>query len=83
MNIDKHISDEAAAIFRFEKYKREKVGEQTKKIDKHNFDVMHFATAKVYSLHLLSNDEDMSIWETLYQDLLKTRKQYESRDAIV
>ncbi|MGX2956888.1 type II toxin-antitoxin system VapC family toxin [Ursidibacter arcticus] len=73
LNIDKHISDWAADIFRFEKHTRVKVGQQTKKVDKHNFDIMHFATAKVYGLHFISNDSDIKDWEDLYNEMQKTR----------
>ena len=69
INIDQKISDTATALFRLERKEKEENGQTPKKIDKHNFDVMHFATAKVYQLEWQSNDEDFQSWEKLYQQL--------------
>ncbi|MFU2090290.1 type II toxin-antitoxin system VapC family toxin [Avibacterium avium] len=69
INIDQKISDTAATLFRLERKEKEENGQTPKKIDKHNFDVMHFATAKVYQLEWQSNDEDFQSWEKLYQQL--------------
>ncbi|MFQ1021773.1 type II toxin-antitoxin system VapC family toxin [Avibacterium paragallinarum] len=69
INIDQKISDKATALFRLERKVKEESGQTPKKIDKHNFDVMHFAAAKVYQLEWLSNDSDMQSWEDLYQQL--------------
>lgn len=69
INIDQKISDTATALFRLERKEKEESGQTPKKIDKHNFDVMHFATAKVYQLEWQSNDEDFQSWEKLYQQL--------------
>ncbi|URL06514.1 PIN domain-containing protein [Avibacterium sp. 21-595] len=69
INIDQKISDTATLLFRLEREIRQQNGQTPKKIDKHNFDVMHFATAKVYQLEWLSNDKDMQSWEELYQQL--------------
>ena len=69
INIDQKISDTAATLFRLERKEKEENGQTPKKIDKHNFDVMHFATAKVYQLEWQSNDKDFQSWEKLYQQL--------------
>ena len=69
INIDQKISDTATALFRLERKEKEENGQTPKKIDKHNFDVMHFATDKVYQLEWQSNDEDFQSWEKLYQQL--------------
>lgn len=62
LNIEKTIANLASELFRFEKYMREKASEQSKKIDKHNFDIMHFATAKIHQLIFLSDDKDITTW---------------------
>lgn len=47
INIDKQIAELASNLFRLEKKIRSTLNENSKKIDKHNFDIMHFSTAKV------------------------------------
>ncbi|WP_236757309.1 hypothetical protein [Actinobacillus seminis] len=42
LNIDHKITNLASELFRFEKYERNQHGQETKKIDKHNFDIIHF-----------------------------------------
>lgn len=74
INIDQKISDTATSLFRLEREIKQQNGQTPKKIDKHNFDVMHFATAKVYQLEWLSNDKDMQSWEELYQQLKTAQK---------
>lgn len=69
LNIDKSIADKATALFRFEKNYRHIHGETPKKPDKHNFDIMHFSTAKVYGLGIASNDADIQAWEKLHAAL--------------
>lgn len=70
LNIDKSIANLAAKLFRYERNLRLKNGETPKKIDKHNFDIMHFATAKQNSLEIASADEDIVAWEKLYEELI-------------
>lgn len=67
IDIDKEIADLATKLFRFEQHERKEKGQTPKKIDKHNFDLMHFATAKTYELQWYSNDGDMVSWEKLWQ----------------
>ncbi|MBN6077287.1 PIN domain-containing protein [Aggregatibacter actinomycetemcomitans] len=74
LNIDKSIGLKAADLFRFEKYYRDEQGQTPKKPDKHNFDIMHFSTAKIYELEIASNDADVDAWENLYQLLEKNLK---------
>ncbi len=69
LNIDHKITNLASELFRFEKYERLQNGQETKKIDKHNFDIVHFSTAKIHNLELVSNDKDMQSWDELYQKI--------------
>ncbi|MFZ7158864.1 type II toxin-antitoxin system VapC family toxin [Avibacterium paragallinarum] len=69
LNIDHKITNLASELFRFEKYERDQKGQETKKIDKHNFDIVHFSTAKIHNLELISNDKDMQSWDELYQKI--------------
>ena len=73
LNIDKSIADKATALFRFEKNYRYTHGETPKKPDKHNFDIMHFSTAKVYELGIASNDVDIQAWEKLHAALIASQ----------
>ena len=73
LNIDKSIADKATALFRFEKNYRHIHGETPKKPDKHNFDIMHFSTAKVYGLGIASNDADIQAWEKLHAALIASQ----------
>ena len=73
LNIDKSIADKATALFRFEKNYRHIHGETPKKPDKHNFDIMHFSTAKVYALDIASNDADIQAWEKLHAALIASQ----------
>lgn len=75
LNIDKKISNTAADLFRLDRAQKQQLHQETKKIDKHNFDVMHFATAKVYGLEWVSNDKDMEGWAKLYEQLQRSIKQ--------
>lgn len=72
LNIDKPIANLAARLFRYERRLRQDNGQTPKKIDKHNFDIMHFATAKQNGLTLASADEDIIAWENLYTTLIAT-----------
>ena len=74
LNIDKSIADKATELVRFEKKYRTSRGEQSKKIDKHNFDIMHFSTAKVHGLEIASNDADIQAWENLYTALIASQE---------
>lgn len=73
LNIDKSIADKATALFRFEKNYRHNHSETPKKPDKHNFDIMHFSTAKVYGLGIASNDADIQAWEKLHAALIASQ----------
>lgn len=73
LNIDKSIADKATELVRFEKKYRASRGEQSKKIDKHNFDIMHFSTAKVHGLKIASNDADIQAWEKLHAELIASQ----------
>ncbi|WP_406812396.1 type II toxin-antitoxin system VapC family toxin [Histophilus somni] len=69
LNIDHKITNLASELFRFEKYERNQHGQETKKIDKHNFDIVHFSTAKIHNLKFISSDKDMQSWDRLYQKI--------------
>ena len=70
LNIDKPIANLAAKLFRYERRLRQDSGQTPKKIDKHNFDIMHFATAKQNGLALASIDKDIADWDSLYKRLI-------------
>lgn len=72
LNIDHQITNLASNLFRFDKYKRETNNQESKKIDKHNFDLVHFSTAKIHKLKLISNDKDMKNWDKLYEEMPAT-----------
>ncbi|RIY31504.1 type II toxin-antitoxin system VapC family toxin, partial [Psittacicella gerlachiana] len=46
ISINNKISNLATDLFRKEKFQKQVKNRQHKKLDKHNFDLMHFATAK-------------------------------------
>ncbi|WP_159990515.1 type II toxin-antitoxin system VapC family toxin [Pelistega ratti] len=71
INIDYKITQLASNLFRFEKYNRFQMKQQGKKIDKHNFDLVHFSTAKIHGLEFMSQDSDMGSWGNLYDQLLQ------------
>ncbi|MFZ7171991.1 type II toxin-antitoxin system VapC family toxin [Avibacterium volantium] len=71
IQVDQKIADQAAVIFRFERAYRRQNNETPKKIDKHNFDLMYYATAKVYGLEWKSNDSDLQSWENLNLEMQK------------
>lgn len=74
LNIDKSIAAKAIELFRFERDYRAQYNQQSKKPDKHNFDIMHFATANVYGLVLASNDQDFRDWEELNLKLIASQQ---------
>lgn len=69
LNIDNEIGQLASHLFRLERHNKKIEHQESKKIDKHNFDLVHFSTAKIYDLKLISNDKDMENWENLYKSL--------------
>lgn len=69
LDIDNNIATVASNLFRFERHKRSSESQESKKIDKHNFDLMHFATAKVHDLDPISNDKDIQQWDKLYSEI--------------
>lgn len=70
INIDSDIAELASRIFLAERLERERRQQQAKKINKHNFDIMHFATAKVNKLEILSKDRDMDDWNDIYTNII-------------
>ena len=72
--INNDISDLARNLFRLDRAKQELVkqkqsGEKNieKNIEKYQFDIFHFATAKIYNLEILSKDRDMKAIGALYE----------------
>lgn len=57
-----------------EKRIRSTLNENSKKIDKHNFDIIHYSTAKVNNLHLVSSDTDMNDWDSLFNQIKERLK---------
>ncbi|MCQ9329599.1 PIN domain-containing protein [Pelistega suis] len=65
IDIDDDIADLARNLFRLDRSNQAQ-GSQ-KKIEKYQFDIFHFATAKENNLQLLSLDRDMNAMNSLYQ----------------
>ncbi len=63
----------ASDLYRLDVYESTQ-NKQQKKVDKRNFDALHFATAKVNHLDILSKDKHMRGFETLYQRLITAEK---------
>ncbi len=65
IDIDDDIADLARNLFRLDR--RNQAQGSQKKIEKYQFDIFHFATAKENNLQLLSLDRDMETMNSLYQ----------------
>ncbi|MBS9780976.1 MAG: PIN domain-containing protein [Gammaproteobacteria bacterium] len=66
-DIKSSVADLASELYRFDVYEN-KAKQQERNFEKHKFDTFHFATAKVYGLEILSNNQkDMEKLEGLYQ----------------
>lgn len=70
IEINNDISDLARNLFRLDRAKQELVKQKQsgeKNIEKYQFDMFHFATAKIYNLEILSKDRDMKAIGALYE----------------
>lgn len=67
IDINNEISDLARNLFRLDKANQQQ-GNQ-KVIEKYQFDMFHFATAKVNDLEILSKDRDMQAIDNLFRQI--------------
>lgn len=65
LDISQDVADLAADLYRLDKFIA-KGNNVNKNIDKRQFDIFHFATAKVNNIELLSNDKHLPQLEKLY-----------------
>ena len=64
LEVSRDVSELATNLFRFDRAENLK---QNKHINKRNFDVFHFATAKHHQLEFASRDTDMTVLANLYE----------------
>lgn len=65
LDISQKVADLAADLYRLDKFEASK-NNTNKNIDKRQFDIFHFATAKINGIELLSNDKHLPQLEDLY-----------------
>lgn len=65
LDISQNVADLAADLYRIDKFESDKK-QVNKNIDKRQFDIFHFATAKINHIELLSNDKHLPQLEDLY-----------------
>lgn len=65
LDISQDVADLAADLYRLDKFESDK-NNVNKNIDKRQFDIFHFATAKINGIELLSNDKHLPQLEDLY-----------------
>lgn len=65
LDISQNVADLAANLYRIDKFDSDKK-QVNKNIDKRQFDIFHFATAKINDIELLSNDKHLPQLEDLY-----------------
>ncbi len=66
LEISRDVADLATNLYRFDKFESDK-NKVSKNINKRQFDIFHFATAKVNNIELLSNDKHLPQLEELYR----------------
>ncbi|WP_114701896.1 type II toxin-antitoxin system VapC family toxin [Psychrobacter proteolyticus] len=66
LDISQNVADLAADLYRLDKFEASKKN-INKNIDKRQFDIFHFATAKINGIELLSNDKHLPQLEDLYK----------------
>lgn len=66
LDVSQDVADLAADLYRFDKFESSK-NNVNKNIDKRQFDIFHFATAKINDIELLSNDKHLPQLEELYK----------------
>lgn len=65
LDISQDVADLAADLYRLDKFEADNAN-INKNIDKRQFDIFHFATAKINGIELLSNDKHLPQLENLY-----------------
>ena len=65
LDISQDVADLAADLYRLDKFEADNANVD-KNIDKRQFDIFHFATAKINGIELLSNDKHLPQLEDLY-----------------
>lgn len=65
LDISQDVADLAADLYRLDKFEADNAN-VNKNIDKRQFDIFHFATAKINGIELLSNDKHLPQLEDLY-----------------
>lgn len=65
LDISQDVADLAADLYRLDKFEADNAN-MNKNIDKRQFDIFHFATAKINGIELLSNDKHLPQLEDLY-----------------
>ena len=65
LDISQDVADLAADLYRLDKFTASE-NNTNKNIDKRQFDIFHFATAKVNNIELLSNDKHLPQFEKLH-----------------
>lgn len=66
LDISQNVADLAADLYRLDKFESDKK-RVNKNIDKRQFDIFHFATAKINDIELMSNDKHLPQLEKLYK----------------
>lgn len=66
LDISQDVADLAADLYRLDKFESDNAN-LNKNIDKRQFDIFHFATAKINDIELLSNDKHLPQLERLYE----------------
>ena len=66
LDISQDVADLAADLYRLDRFESDN-NNINKNIDKRQFDIFHFATAKVNDIELLSNDKHLPQLEDLYK----------------
>lgn len=67
IDVNDEVADLARNLFRLDKA-NQKQG-SPKVIEKYQFDMFHFATAKVHYLEILSKDRDMQVIDNLFNQI--------------
>ena len=65
LDISQDVADLAADLYRLDKFEADNAN-INKNIDKRQFDIFHFATAKINGIELLSNDKHLPQLENFY-----------------
>jgi predicted nucleic acid-binding protein len=69
LNINDKIADLAIKMFRYNRFIASSPQNGEQKIDKYNFDIFHFSTAKIYKIAIKTCDTRFSKYEQWYTEL--------------